>query len=326
MSSSQTKTTASASEEEVEVRKGPWTLEEDSLLMNYVRIHGEGRWNSVARCAGLQRTGKSCRLRWLNYLRPDVRRGNITLQEQLMILQLHSRLGNRWSKIAEHLPGRTDNEIKNYWRTRVQKQAKQLKCDVNSKQFRDAMLYVWMPRLIERIQAATTNSPTIQPSSNLTTTTITTTAETTSTHADLRTSQIHHSTELSWDSVDAHIDNSQNWSEFYPYNTSGSWDWSKSGLDIHLSWDSMDACLDNSQNWSELYPCNMSSSWDWSKPGLDIQLSRDSVDAHIDNSQNWSELYPYRTSSSWDWSKSGLDVHEGDQSLESLSNDEGVWL
>ncbi|XP_034691697.1 transcription factor MYB108-like [Vitis riparia] len=144
------------SEEEMnmDLRKGPWTAEEDTLLNNYITIHGEGRWNSLARCAGLKRTGKSCRLRWLNYLRPNVKRGNITLQEQLLILELHSRYGNRWSKIAQHLPGRTDNEIKNYWRTRVQKQAKQLKCDVNSKQFRDTMRYVWMPRLVERIKAA----------------------------------------------------------------------------------------------------------------------------------------------------------------------------
>ncbi|KAL2323735.1 hypothetical protein Fmac_028114 [Flemingia macrophylla] len=142
------------SEEEMAVKKGPWTEEEDSILINYVNIHGEGHWNSLARSAGLKRTGKSCRLRWLNYLRPNVRRGNITLQEQLLILDLHSRWGNRWAKIAEQLPGRTDNEIKNYWRTRVVKQAKQLKCDVNSKQFRDAVRYVWMPRLMERIQAS----------------------------------------------------------------------------------------------------------------------------------------------------------------------------
>lgn len=138
--------------------------------------------------SGLKRTGKSCRLRWLNYLRPNVRRGNITLQEQLMILDLHSRWGNRyytssslspfvfilehdtehvkvvlwylfrWSKIAEHLPGRTDNEIKNYWRTRVVKQAKQLKCDVNSKQFRDTLRFEWMPRMLERIQAQASSS------------------------------------------------------------------------------------------------------------------------------------------------------------------------
>lgn len=138
----------------MDLRRGPWTVDEDLTLMNYITKHGEGRWNSLARCAGLKRTGKSCRLRWLNYLRPDVRRGNITLEEQLLILELHSRWGNRWSKIAQHMPGRTDNEIKNYWRTRVQKHAKQLKCDVNSKQFKDTMRYLWMPRLVERIQAA----------------------------------------------------------------------------------------------------------------------------------------------------------------------------
>ncbi|XXG80444.1 hypothetical protein AAC387_Pa09g1307 [Persea americana] len=146
------------SEEEMGMRRGPWSMEEDFVLVNYITKHGEGRWNSLARCAGLKRTGKSCRLRWLNYLRPDVRRGNITLEEQLLILELHSRWGNRWSKIAQYLPGRTDNEIKNYWRTRVQKQAKQLKCDVNSKQFKDAMRYVWIPRLLERIQAASSSS------------------------------------------------------------------------------------------------------------------------------------------------------------------------
>ncbi|KAL7080825.1 hypothetical protein ACP275_14G002200 [Erythranthe tilingii] len=168
---------SSSSEEEMmmeEVRRGPWTVEEDLTLINYIAHHGEGRWNSLARCAGLKRTGKSCRLRWLNYLRPDVRRGNITLEEQLLILELHSRWGNRWSKIAQHLPGRTDNEIKNYWRTRVQKHAKQLKCDVNSKQFKDTMRYLWMPRLVERIHAQANNAsaaPPLPSSSSSTTTT-----------------------------------------------------------------------------------------------------------------------------------------------------------
>lgn len=155
------KTTPTSSDQELEMddlRRGPWTVDEDLVLINYIATHGEGRWNSLARCAGLKRTGKSCRLRWLNYLRPDVRRGNITPEEQLLILELHSRWGNRWSKIAQHLPGRTDNEIKNYWRTRVQKHAKQLKCDVNSKKFKDVMKHLWMPRLVERIQAANSGS------------------------------------------------------------------------------------------------------------------------------------------------------------------------
>nr|QSD99661.1 MYB family transcription factor [Melilotus albus] len=124
---------------------------EDSLLIHYIARHGEGRWNIYVsqKC----RTGKSCsRLRWLNYLKPDIKKGNLTPQEQLLILQLHSKWGNRWSKIAQHLPGRTDNEIKNYWRTRVQKQARQLNIESGSKRFIDAVKCFWMPRLLQKME------------------------------------------------------------------------------------------------------------------------------------------------------------------------------
>lgn len=104
-----------------EVNKGAWTAEEDQKLAEIIAIHGAKRWKSIAVKAGLNRCGKSCRLRWMNYLRPNIKRGNISDQEEDLILRLHKLLGNRWSLIAGRLPGRTDNEIKNYWNSHLSK-------------------------------------------------------------------------------------------------------------------------------------------------------------------------------------------------------------
>ncbi|WVZ23368.1 hypothetical protein V8G54_001912 [Vigna mungo] len=115
--------------EKVGLKKGPWTPEEDKKLMAYIEEFGHGSWRALPSKAGLQRCGKSCRLRWTNYLRPDIKRGKFSLQEEQTIIQLHALLGNRWSAIAAQLPKRTDNEIKNYWNTHLKKRLTRMGID-----------------------------------------------------------------------------------------------------------------------------------------------------------------------------------------------------
>ncbi|XP_076942094.1 transcription factor MYB48-like [Bidens hawaiensis] len=114
-------------EDDETLRKGPWTEHEDVQLVLYVNVFGDRRWDFIAKVSGLKRTGKSCRLRWVNYLNPGLKRGRMTPHEERLILEYHSKWGNRWSRIARKLPGRTDNEIKNYWRTLMRKKAQENK-------------------------------------------------------------------------------------------------------------------------------------------------------------------------------------------------------
>ncbi|GMJ00768.1 myb domain protein 14, ARABIDOPSIS THALIANA MYB DOMAIN PROTEIN 14 [Hibiscus trionum] len=120
--------------EKMGVKRGPWTPEEDQILINYINLYGHGNWRALPKQAGLLRCGKSCRLRWINYLRPDIKRGNFSREEEDTIINLHEMLGNRWSAIAARLPGRTDNEIKNVWNTHLKKR---LKPNDNKRQTKD---------------------------------------------------------------------------------------------------------------------------------------------------------------------------------------------
>lgn len=82
------------------LKKGPWTAAEDTILIEYVKKHGEGNWNAVQKNTSLSRCGKSCRLRWTNHLRPNLKKGSFTPEEERLIIQLHSQHGNKWARMA----------------------------------------------------------------------------------------------------------------------------------------------------------------------------------------------------------------------------------
>ncbi|CAM6028391.1 unnamed protein product, partial [Sphagnum balticum] len=140
------------------VRKGAWTPEEDNKLRAYVEANGTGHWRSVGKKAGLQRCGKSCRLRWTNYLRPDIRHGSFTSDEEELIIELHATHGSRWSLIAAKMPGRTDNDIKNHWNTRLKKKLCDMGIDPVSHKPIAELLNFWVANNNNNNRSSSSNS------------------------------------------------------------------------------------------------------------------------------------------------------------------------
>nr|CAB3481446.1 unnamed protein product [Digitaria exilis] len=117
--------------EQPAVRKGPWVAEEDEVLLRHVQEHGPREWSSIRSKGLLPRTGKSCRLRWVNKLRPDLKTGcRFSPEEERVVIDLQAQFGNKWARIATYLPGRTDNDVKNFWSTRQKRLARLLRTPV----------------------------------------------------------------------------------------------------------------------------------------------------------------------------------------------------
>jgi hypothetical protein len=96
------------------LHKGSWTRQEDEVIIQYVRANGCTAWTKLAKMLP-GRIGKQCRERWLNHLDPQISRGPWRPEEDMLLMMLHEQHGNSWSKIAAHMPTRSDNMIKNRW-------------------------------------------------------------------------------------------------------------------------------------------------------------------------------------------------------------------
>ena len=104
------------------MKKSAWNQKEDAVLRHQVRLHGARNWEAIS-AAVPGRNSKSCRLRWCQHLAPEVDDVRpFTRKEDATLILLQQMYPNKWATIAGHLPGRTDNAVKNRWNYVLRKQ------------------------------------------------------------------------------------------------------------------------------------------------------------------------------------------------------------
>ncbi|KAK2972367.1 hypothetical protein RJ640_014425 [Escallonia rubra] len=106
-----------------------WRVEEDALLRAYVKQYGPREWHLVSQrmSTPLNRDAKSCLERWKNYLKPGIKKGSLTEEEQRLVICLQAKHGNKWKKIAAEVPGRTAKRLGKWWEVFKEKQQREQK-------------------------------------------------------------------------------------------------------------------------------------------------------------------------------------------------------
>ncbi|KAJ4972439.1 hypothetical protein NE237_005613 [Protea cynaroides] len=128
------------------VIKGPWSIEEDKLLTDLVRENGSKKWSEIAKM--LQgRIGKQCRERWNNHLRPNIKKDNWKEEEEMILIESHAELGNKWAEIGKRLPGRSENSIKNHWNATRRRQISKQRCRNSTHQKSSSLLQSYIKNL-----------------------------------------------------------------------------------------------------------------------------------------------------------------------------------